>query len=195
MRLLPCLFAALVSTLSAAEEPAAFVVASRSGAHFFKMVPGAAESPASGAAYAVQGDGSFKEIWRTGGWYARQVYLSDDGRTLVRLSPQHPGRAPTKTDLALAFYHDGELVREYHTGDLVKDPKQTKFGREGYDWLAPVWVTVTDSRRPDGTARVERDAEAEPQLDAAGIFRVKTIDRIVYHFEAATGKLVKRKLP
>ncbi len=194
MRLLSCLFAALAFNLPA-EEPAAFIAASRSGTSFFKMVPGVAQRPASGAAYTVLGDGSFKEIWQVSGWYAREVFISDDGRTLVRVMPLHPGRTPTKSDLALAFYRDGELVREYHTAELVKDAQQTKFGREGYNWLAPAWVTVTDSRRPDGTSRVEHDTEAEPQLDAAGIFRVKTIDRIVYHFEAATGKLVKRKMP
>ena len=176
----------------AEDSPAAFITASRSGRCFFKMVPG---SPAHGEAFEVLADGGLKELWKVTGWYARQLYLADGGRTLVRVEPEPPGRGVSKEDLAIAFYQDGELVREYHTADLVKQPDAVRHGRTSYAWLAPAWVTVTDSKQANGTVRVERDPEAEPMLDAAGIFKLKTIDRMVYHFEASTGKLVKRTAP
>lgn len=170
----------------------AFITASRSGRYFFKMVPG---SPAHGEAFEVQADGVLQELWKVTGWYARQLYLAEDGRTLVRVQPSVPGSAVAKTDLAIAFYKDGELVREYHTADLVKKPGAVRRGNGSYLWLAPAWVTATDSRQANGTSRVERDPDAEPMLDTAGIFKLKTIDQIVYQFEASTGKLIKRTLP
>ncbi len=188
-----CLLLPAFVTVHADEPPpAAFITAARSGRCFFKMVPG---SPAHGEAFEVQADGSLKELWKVTGWYARQLYLAEGGRTLVRVEPEPPGRGVSKDDLAIAFYQDGELVREYHTADLVKKPEAVRHGKTSYAWLAPAWVTVTDSRKTNGTVRVERDLEAEPVLDTAGIFRLKTIDRMVYHFEASTGKLVKRTVP
>ncbi len=185
----------MVSTTRAeGPAPVAFVTVSYSGRFFFKMVPETAGA-AHGAAFEVLADGSLKELWKVEGWYARQLFLSDDGRTLVRLQPSHPGRTVSKTDIAIGFYKDGALVREYHTADLVKQTDKVRHGQDSYAWLAPAWVTVTDSRKPDGTFRVERDPEAELLLDGAGIFRLKTIDRILYQFEAGTGRLVKRTVP
>ena len=189
--LLSCIRAQAQAQAETGKPDAAFITATRSGRFFFKMVPTAGQ-PAHGAAFEVLADGSLKELWQVSGWYARELFLSEDGRSLVRLEPRNPGRSVSKTDLALAFYNEGALVREYHTAELVKDGKKVLPGKHTYDWLAPVWVTLTDSRKPDGTSRVERDREAEPVLDAAGIFKLKTCDRIVYQFEASTGRLVKR---
>ncbi|MDB6073949.1 MAG: hypothetical protein JWO89_1589 [Verrucomicrobiaceae bacterium] len=188
-----CVF--LVVAVAWAEEPAplAFVTASPSGRFFFKMVP-ETNGKGHGSAFEVLSDGSLKELWKAEGWYARQLFLSDDGRVLVRLDPSHRGRTVSKTDLAVAFHKDGVLIREYHTADLVKQPDKVRHGKDSYLWLAPLWVPASDSRKPDGTVRVDRDLEAEPLLDAAGIFRLKTIDRIVYQFEADTGRLVKRTM-
>ena len=85
---------------------AAFITATRSGRFFFKMVP----QPAHGAAYEVLADGSLKELWQVSGWYARELFLSEDGHALVRLEPRHPGRTVSKTDLALAYGVSRETI-------------------------------------------------------------------------------------
>ena len=194
LRFTACFLLTVSTTLADDPAPTAFITASHSGRFFFKMVPDAGAA-GHGVAFEVLANGDLKELWRVEGWYSRELFFSDDGRTLVRLQPSHPGRSVSKTDLAIAFYKDGTLVREYHTADLVKQTDQVRRGRDSYLWLAPAWVTTTDSRKADGTSRVERDPEAEPLLDSAGIFSLKTIDRIVYQFEAGTGRLVKRTVP
>jgi muconolactone delta-isomerase len=202
-----CVFLLFLSSFAQAQAKdglAGFFTVSKSGAYLFKMVQGktheadgktVVDQSAKGTAYALQADGTMTELWSVNGWLLRPIFLADDGETLVRLVPSHTGRKASKTDLAIAFYKHGELVREYFTGDLVKQSDAVKASRAGYSWLAPVWVTATDSRKADGTSRITYDREAEPLLDGAGIFRVKTIDGITYQFEASTGKLLKRTVP
>ncbi|MDB6139234.1 MAG: hypothetical protein JWO94_2306 [Verrucomicrobiaceae bacterium] len=200
--LLACLlFQAPLAWAGPDTVPAAFITASYSGRFFFKMVGGLPNGHASpqpdggsghGESFEVLEDGALKQLWAVTGWYARELFLSDDGRTLVRLESLHPGRTVSKSDLAVVFYRDGVMVREYHTADLVRQPDRVRYHASGYVWLAPLWVPVADSTKADGISKVARDPEATPVLDSAGMFRIKTIDRIVYQFEASTGKLVKR---
>jgi hypothetical protein len=54
-------------------------------------------------------------------WYAREIYMGGAGdATLVRFGPWHRGHEPKDTDLAIGFYRDGKMVREYTTPELVK---------------------------------------------------------------------------
>src|SRR2546423_15301375 len=124
---------AMVREISQADSPApprAYVTASRLGRYFFKMIPEKwhregdkyfVDRAAFGVAYEVDPEGEFKEIWRTSGWYCFEAFLSEDGKYLVRMGPWNGGREPAKGDLAVAFYENGKLLKEYSTADLVDD--------------------------------------------------------------------------
>ena len=129
--ILPGLIAVALSLISSvrADQPEfmqAYVTASASGTFFFKSVPAVFEikenrpvqtKEAFGVAYSVGADGAFHETWRTSGWHTSSGYLSYDGRYFVQM-----GFGASKTDeLAIAFYDQGKLLKEYVIGDLVSD--------------------------------------------------------------------------
>ena len=71
-------------------------------------------------------DGSLKELYRTEGWYAFEVFLSrPNGKYLVRLGDWHR-RAPAKDHLAVAFYRDGKVDQALHGARLVERPSKAR---------------------------------------------------------------------
>ncbi|MHC4757450.1 MAG: hypothetical protein ACYTE8_02225 [Planctomycetota bacterium] len=157
--------------------PIPYVRASQQGRFFFKMVPAKStrtgyrqgvEGEAFGVAYSVEKNGSFKERWKTSGWYSRTVFLSNDGKYLVRIERFGLGQEPTKDCLAIAFYNKGKLLKEYTTSDLVKDKSKVIKTVSHYMWLA----------RENGILR----------LDSQNVFHLKTIDGIIYQFDVTTGE-------
>lgn len=53
-------------------------------------------------------------------WYASDLYLGGIGDgTLVRFGPWARGREPREDHLAIGFYRDGKVVREYSTLDIA----------------------------------------------------------------------------
>jgi hypothetical protein len=158
-----------------------FVIVSQDGQCFFKMIPGKGKWQENkyvvtrmsfGVAYSIDENGNFKELWKTSGWYSSQVFLSDDGQYLVRMGPWNSGNEPKKGDLAVAFYKNGNLLKEYFTTDLVKDKSKVKATASHYFWLA-----------------------TDPKLDGDNVLQLKTMDGIMYQFDATTGEIKKTEKP
>lgn len=76
-------------------------------------------------------DGSNESLW-TMDWHSYEAYLSSDGKHAVRMGPwprlwndkDIELDGPALKQLAIAFYEEGRLLKEYTIGDLIKDPKK-----------------------------------------------------------------------
>lgn len=185
----------LISVDLLADTPAApfsYVTASWSGMCYFEMIPPVWSTTKSsfldsghGIAYRLLRDGSQKELWRTDGWYSIRVFLAEGGTFLVRLEPVKEGQRCSHDDLALAFYKDGLLMRQYSTADLVKNSEKIVRTVSHFYWLA------SDTQRLEGERVGGRDidADAEPKLFLNNTFRIKTCDGLVYVFDVTSGNL------
>ena len=180
--LLLLLAPALADNLKADMPMGAFsyVATSPSGMCYFEMIPphvsNGMRKEASGTAYQLSRDGLSIELWHTNGWYSSKVFLSESGHYLVRMGPWNLGQEPSKNDLALAFYKDGNLLKQYSTADLVKDKNKIVKSDSHYAWLA------SDVQR-------ENYGETEPRLLWDNTFHLKTCDGIVYSFDIKTGSI------
>lgn len=127
---LPC-FADLVA------PPAPYVVSSSDGSHYFKMVPDKKDvwnkAKAKGTLYEVR-SGKDKVIYTVSGWYSYQVFISNNGKYLIRMG-DWGSSAPNAGDLAVAFYVDGRQKKSYSTLDLLKDPNKAPRSVSHYRWL------------------------------------------------------------
>ena len=115
--------------------PFPYVVTVGEGKVYFRMFPrprAGNHSDGYGVAYRVRNNGSDEVLWRTQGWYSTEVFLSDDGYFLVAIGPWNGGSQPRKEDLALSFYSDGKLIKQYSTADLVRT------GRKYVDRVATI---------------------------------------------------------
>ncbi len=138
-----------------------------------------------GTAYRIRNNGSDLLLWRTKGWYSSEVYLSHDGLSLVAMGLWNGGSEPRKEDLAVAFYTEGKLIKQYSTADLVKDKSKVMKSLSHYSWLArDVELLKRDN---------ERDPEAELRVFPNNTFRLKTCDGLVYFFDMATGEMLEKK--
>lgn len=157
---------------------------------FFTMIPPRygkdhkLQKEASGVAYKVEANGELKALYRTEGWYSVQVFVSRDGRYLVRMGPWNVGTGPAKADLAVAFYKDGKLLKQYSTADLVKDTSKAIQTTSHYIWQAPSPFdeAVTDLDR----------LKLRLHLDYKNVFQLHTIDGWTYSFDATSGKIKAR---
>lgn len=85
-------------------------------------------STSTGKQYASSGlylnDGSDNPIW-TIDWYALKIYISSDSKHLVRMG-EWPSlgkwRMPNVQQLAVAFYENGRLLKQYYIADLISRP-------------------------------------------------------------------------
>ncbi len=180
--ILVALMTAAASSIRADTEamPEAYVTASHDGIYFFKLVPPiskdrynrASEKLTYGIAYQVLPDGSNLELWRTEGWYSFRVFLSGDGKYLARLGPWNSGDQPSKDDLAVAFYKEGKLLKQYSTEQLVKDKSKVKRSISHYEWF---------------------DFNQMPKIGGDGYFHLKTLDGISYLFDMTTGNIKETK--
>jgi len=91
------------------------------------------EYPFSGL---YRNDGSIIPIW-TVDWYAYRVYISLDGSHLVRMGGPPILQNYDKPDLkqlAIAFYLNGELTKEYLISDLIKYPERLHKSIFHFEW-------------------------------------------------------------
>ena len=156
-------------------------------------------SPAYGISFGMSPDGTMQERWRVEGWYSYNVFLSDNGRHLVRLEPfvfahQHNAEGidwedcePKPEDIAIEFYEDGKCLKRYPVVELVKDLSATRDNMGGYTWLS----------RHAGEPREYHRHEPfdEPRLRTDGEFRLTTCDGVLYRFSTATGEILERRPP
>lgn len=167
-------------------KPTLKITASGSGAFIFKLHPGVNNAKGAtirepfGIAYEVKENGDLQELWRVEGWYAFKTFLSNDGRYLVRMGDWAIGKAPSKHNLAVAFYDKGKLVAEYSTADLVKDKTKVFVSTSHYMWLAHEVASI----RPNRTIMGQQPL---PYLDSENFFHLKTCDGISYKFDVRTG--------
>lgn len=174
-----CCFATPAVRADQVSPPSAWVVTSPFGDHLFKMVPAEGRfvgdkyvitKEAFGVAYEVDRKGDFVERWRTKGWFAQCGWLSEDGRYFVRKGPwasDYDGR----TDLAVAFYDRGKLLKEYRVKDLIKNPEALVQTASHYFWSPEVQTA------PDGLASKS--------------FHLVMADKTTYQFNIATGEITE----
>lgn len=169
-------------------EPYAWVTTSSRGDHLFKMVPATLVEKdgervklreAFGVAYRVDDQGDFQEIWRSTGWYAFTGHLSDDGRYFVRFGPWASDQE-NHTDLAIAFYDRGQLLKEYEGKDLIQEPDLLEDSVSHYSWLPSI---QTD---PNGFRNESLFA------DGNDLFRLTMIDKTTYDFDVGSGRILRR---
>jgi hypothetical protein len=179
LALLGTIFTPLDALADQERTPRPRVFAATEGHVAFAMLPperdaktGLFKPGGRGIAYALQKDGSLKELYRTEGWYAFEVFLSPDGKYLVRLGEWHR-RAPAKDHLGVAFYRDGKLIKQYMVLDLLKDPTKARATVSHYFW------------RPD-----EGGDGPKPELaDWDSSFSLQTVDGWEYVFDLKTGAI------
>ena len=87
-----------------------------------------AKYPRSGL---YRNDGSSTPLWSVN-WYSDSVALSSDGIYLCSLTS---GLVQDLASEALVFYENGEEIRRYTVGDLVRSIKDISWRFEGYSWL------------------------------------------------------------
>lgn len=196
MRLLVLSILVLVRNLQAdtPADPIPLVTASASGSLFFKMVPpkGHVENDKYvldrqpfGVAYRVDEDGRLIELWRTQGWYTFQAFLSNDGHFLVRMGPWSEGKEASVEDLAIAFYQDGKLLKDYSTADLLKDKSAVRRTVSHYRWRAPEFINIS----PGDNVQVP---DTELKLDDDGIIKLRTSEGTLIQFDSKTGDILGR---
>lgn len=83
---------------------------------------------------------SNRPLW-TIDWYAWQIYPASDGHHLIRMGPW-PSSAQ---DLAVAFYRDGKLLRQFKINQLVKDPESLPHSVSHFMWSKT--IDFNDAKR------------------------------------------------
>jgi hypothetical protein len=153
-------------------EELPWILPAEQGLVFFVMHPSPSDSkidhPGNGVCYRLAGDGTLKELWRVSGWYCSKGYLSDSGEVLVRLGPWATD-LEHHTDLAVAFYKNGKLVKKYRVNELVKNKQKLRYSSSHYSWLA------ARSNFPNGFHGDE--------------FILTLIDKTRYSFDINTGEI------
>jgi hypothetical protein len=169
MRLL-LLVAAVWASLALADEEAsnvAHVVASQYGRCYARSVPTAPyEQEGSTRVYVVEP--SRDRLVYSFNWFSQSLYLecnvSAPGQpvaiAVVRLGPWQRGHQASATDLAVAFYWGGKLVKQYSTLDIAGSPDNVSASVSHYQVLDKIeglkWqggnqysfeVVTTDGRR------------------------------------------------
>jgi len=179
------LFLAIPVRADSEMAPYPRVTSSEMGTCYFKQVPNVMETDqvtgnlyekqsAYGVAYRVEffGNGTETEVWRTSGWYAFEVFITDTCDYLVRMGNWADGRQPSSEDLAVAFYNKGQLMKEYSTSDLVKDHSSVQSSVSHYIW--------------------QTGGNEYPRLVGNYDFHLVTSDEIHYVFDVTTG-LIKEQ--
>jgi hypothetical protein len=105
-------------------------------------------------------------------WFAQEVMLSNTGDELVRFGPW-ASDLDQHTDLAVAFYFKGKLLKQYQVRDLIKDPERLEYSVSHYTWSA------SKSTQPKGFSQDGR------------MFHLVLCDRTAYDFDARSGMIVK----
>jgi hypothetical protein len=173
----------IVRSLFADEEmaPHLWMMVSNNQKHCFRMVPEkhhfegkekVVDRRAFGIANTLDENGEMQEIWRVEGWYAFSGHLSDNGRYFVRMGPWATD-LENHTDLAVAFYDHGKLLKEYRVKDLIKNDNMLEESVSHYQWL-PVKQT-----RPTGFVNQWN----------SNLFHLVMIDHTTYDFDFTTGTI------
>ena len=129
-------------------------------------------------AYRLTRFGKFLELYRINNVFSFEVYLSEDADLFVLMGPWSEGQEPKASDLAVAFYKGGKLLKSYSTADLIKEPDKVAVSTSHYFWRA--------DHDPNLIGEV---IHLRPKLDGRA-FMLSAIDGLTYKFDATTGKIV-----
>ena len=148
------------------------VAAATNGRHYAKSIP--AESYGSKGEtriYRVTKDQD--ELETTFNWFAGELFLQDTawGTSVVRLGPWARGHEASKDDLAIAFYLNGKLLKQYSTLDLAGKPDNVHSSTSHYT----VWGKILGYRWIDSN-------------DYA--FDVEALDGKIISFNITTGEIL-----
>ena len=108
-------------------------------------------------------------IW-TISWYARRVHLSRNGKYLARLEPEV--KLFKYNELAIGFYENGELLKQYVANDLI---------------ALPILLPYRDP--PDYWIKSENHNFPIYELN------IKTTTGRKYTFDMKTGNIIEGELP
>jgi len=156
------------------------VISSVYGRYIFKIIPREwhfegdkviTDKEAYGMCYGIGDDGEFQEQWRTKSWYTFEGYLSVDGRYFVRLGPRASDFG-WLSDLAIAFYDRGKLLKEYQVKDLITKREFLDQAVDYYMWRPSIQTLQTGFRYD--------------------MFYLVTIDKNTYSFDYKTGDILEK---
>lgn len=176
-------FAVLPFRMAIADSPAdpfPWVTLSERGDYLFKMVPAkwhqngddfVIDRKPFGVAYKITDAGEFAEMWRTEGWYTFEAKLSEDGQYLVRFGPWASDQEK-HTDLAIAFYHQGKLIKQYQVRELITNPELLEESVSHYRWVPTI--------------------QTKPNGFYGGTFHLVLVDKTSYSFDYETGEILIR---
>jgi hypothetical protein len=165
------------------EQPKSSLFAAPYGHVFFAMYAPNPDDPnkenrdGHGVCYDLTPEG-LRSRWTTKGWCMSRGYLSSDGELLVRLGPW-ASDLEHQTDLAVAFYLRGRLLRDYRVCDLIKGKDSLELSASHYEWLAArattpngfdgdtFYLTLIDGSAIEFNARTGEITEKSRDYDAA----------------------------
>lgn len=170
---------------ASADDPAspyAWLSVSANRENCFRMIPEkhhfdgdkkVIDRPPFGVASRLQESGELQEMWRVEGWYAFSGHLSNEGRYFVRMGPWASDQVG-HTDLALAFYDRGKLLKEYRVKDLIKDASKLEYSVSHYRW------------------QPEKQSMPTGFVDQweSRLFHLVMVDKTTYDFDFTTGAIV-----
>ena len=163
------------------EVHTAWMTTSRDGVYLFKMVPAetkwendklSVKRQPFGVAYSLSENGDLNEVWRAEGWYSPEGRISDDGKYLVCFDPW-ASDYKDYTDVAIAFYDQGKLLKKYQVRHLIKDTGALDRSTSHYIWR-PVRQTEPTGFVPGMPSR----------------FHLVMADKTAYVFDVTNGDIV-----
>ncbi|MBV1878376.1 MAG: hypothetical protein KUG79_12090 [Pseudomonadales bacterium] len=118
----------------------AFIVTSKTGDHYFKMVS-SPERVGVGSCFKVSAKNQDLQLWRTSGWFSNVLFLSQDCQYLIRGERDR-----------IFIYQQGELLLEKTFAELSQpnrlyvDIKNSQF--EANQWFKLVFTNGAQARLP-----------------------------------------------
>ena len=112
-------------------------------------------------------DESKRTLW-TVDWYSHKVYLSNEGKYLVRTGPW----ASSDTDEAFSFFNEGKLLKTYKVNDLIRYVSALHHSSSHFQW------------------------ENETKLNSAeNILEVTTLEGGKFDFKLESGEIINQQKP
>lgn len=161
----------LLTANARADEPAKnfpHIVQSQNGQYIASFTP--TSDYGENGEGRIRANNSPKEMYAVH-WFTFTVNLSNDGHFLIRHGPWAMDRKEG-TDLAIAFYKDGILLKSYEVKDLVHD-------------MSTVDRTVSHYRWEAGEASIPRGFSADNTR-----YTLVTTDKQAYEFNVTTGEIL-----
>ena len=157
-------------------------------------------APAGGTVYKIKENGNFKRMWTVRGWYAppREILLSSDGRTLVRIregSIDFDGTIDNEiSQEVVTIYRKGNLIAGYTAKDLIGN----KTNGIRFDWGGTYWVDRTPGNEPriapSPWYSVEIATKGESTVTThPPVLQLTTLGGTIFLFDLKTGQILTKK--